>query len=210
MHSTRVNAWLDGKWVSLRHSFCRSGVEPRGCADANCIGIDDGLFRLQHDRVTDHPSSKQVAGRYASLFPEVYLKFHRRDDKRNELSGASRGVLLHLAQSGPLTIGECAKHLNRTQSVVSEIVEQLIRHGWLAKVRDATDRRRSVVWLTAQGRERLVADQEVLSRRALERATQRMTPEQRRMLLEGTEALLHSVKDVVSAGTPNQRKRTDE
>lgn len=155
-------------------------------------------------------SAKQVADLYASLFPQVYLKFHRRDQKRSELSGASRGVLLHLAQSGPLSIGECAKHLGRTQSVVSEMVEQLIRHGWLAKVRDAADRRRSVVWLTAQGRERLTEDQEVLSRRALERAVLRMTPEQCRMLLEGTKALLQSVNDAMCQGTSSQRKQHDE
>jgi DNA-binding MarR family transcriptional regulator len=155
------------------------------------------------------PSAKQVADTYASLFPEVYLRFHRRDQKRSELSGASRGVLLHLAQSGPLTIGECAKHLGRTQSVVSEIVEQLIRHGWLAKVRDAADRRRSVVWLTAAGRERLIEDQEVLSRKTLERAIHRMTLEQRTMLLAGTEALLRSVHDVTPA-TPKPRSKRDE
>lgn len=140
------------------------------------------------------PSAKTAAAEYAELFPDVYLKFHRRDAKRGELTGASRGVLLHLAQSGPLTVGECAQHLNRAQSVVSEIVEQLVRHGWLAKVRDEQDRRRTLVWLTESGRDRLVDDQSVLATALLEAAFARITPEQRRMLIESTRALVDAAE----------------
>ncbi len=43
--------------------------------------------------------------RFCELFPAAYLAFHRRDGKRDQLSGASRAVLLHLAQTGPLTVG---------------------------------------------------------------------------------------------------------
>src|SRR6201999_1775671 len=95
--------------------------------------------------------AKASAAAYAELFPAVYLRFHRRDGKQRELSGASRGVLHHLAAAGPLTVGECAKHLDRAQSVVSEIVDQLESHGLLARVRDEGDRRRTLVWLTDGG-----------------------------------------------------------
>jgi hypothetical protein len=57
------------------------------------------------------------AERFAGLFRAIYLTFHRRDGPRNELSGASRAVLQHLAMSGPLTVGEAAVHLDRAQSV---------------------------------------------------------------------------------------------
>lgn len=140
----------------------------------------------------------EAAAEYLRLFPNVYLRFHRRDSKHSEISNASRGVLLHLAQSGPLTVGECAKHLQRAQSVVSEIVDQLESHGLLARVRDESDKRRTLVWLTDQGRARLVADQEVLSHEALERALCRMKPQERRMLLEGTLALIRAA-DLESA-----------
>lgn len=134
------------------------------------------------------------AAEYAELFPAVYLRFHRRDGKRRHLSGASWGVLQHLAVTGPLTVSACAKHLARAQSVVSEIVDQLERHGWLARVRDAHDRRRTLVWLTDQGRVRLVEEQEVLSRAALERAFARMTPAQQARLLSGTRALVRAAE----------------
>ncbi len=126
------------------------------------------------------PSDPTATARaYAALFPAVYLRFHRRDGKRRELSGASRAVLLHLAQSGPLTVGECARHLGRAQSVVSEIVDQLEQNRLLARderVRDENDRRRMLVWLTDEGRARLAEEQEVLSLAALERAMARMKP----------------------------------
>lgn len=131
---------------------------------------------------------------YAELFPSVYLSFHRRDGKRRELSAASRGVLLHLAAAGPLTVGECSKHLDRAQSVVSDIVEQLEGHGLLARVRDEKDRRRTLVWLTDSGRARLVDEQSVLSKGALEMAFTRMTAGERAQLIEGTKALLRAAK----------------
>jgi DNA-binding MarR family transcriptional regulator len=83
---------------------------------------------------------------------------------------SERAVLLHLAQAGPLTVGECSRHLKRAQSVVSEIVDQLEKKGLLSRTADEADRRRTLVWLTDAGRERLVRDQDVLSRAALEKA----------------------------------------
>ena len=140
---------------------------------------------------------------YAELFPAVFLAFHRRDGKQRELSSASRAVLLHLAGAGPLTVGECAKHLDRAQSVVSDIIEQLEGHGLLARVRDESDRRRSLVWLTDSGRARLIDEQQVLSRAALERAFAFMTPHERTQLLDGTRALLRAAKK----RTPKEKTR---
>jgi hypothetical protein len=91
------------------------------------------------------------AERFAGLFRAIYLTFHRRDGPRNELSGASRAVLQHLAMSGPLTVGEAAVHLDRAQSVVSEIVDGLARKDLLERERDPGDRRRTLVWLTPAG-----------------------------------------------------------
>lgn len=102
--------------------------------------------------------------RFCELFPAAYLAFHRRDGKRDQLTGASRAVLLHLAQSGPLTVGEAAVHLDRAQSVVSDIVSQLEGHGYVERENDPDDRRRSLVWLTESGRDRLERDARVLDR----------------------------------------------
>ncbi len=98
--------------------------------------------------------------------------------------------MLHLAQTGPLSIGECARHLGRAQSVITEIVQGLERHGLLARVPDANDRRRREVWLTDAGRARLEREQEVLERGLVEKALVRMRPKEREALIEGTRALI--------------------
>jgi DNA-binding MarR family transcriptional regulator len=96
-------------------------------------------------------STEEDARAFAELFREAYLRFHRRDGKRSELSGASRAVLLHLSQAGPITVGELALHLDRAQSVVSEILNQLEGKGVLEREADPQDRRRTLVWLSPEG-----------------------------------------------------------
>lgn len=144
------------------------------------------------DRSGEADDVPALARDYLALFPAVYLRFHRRDAKRSELTGASRAVMLHLAQAGPLSVGECARHLGRAQSVITEIVMGLERKGLLARVPCAHDRRRTEVWLSDEGRARLSRDQEVLESGLLEVALSAMTPADRRALMRGTRALVEA------------------
>lgn len=157
--------------------------------------------------MTEKTDVAAIAETYAELFPLVYLRLHRRDHKRSELTGASRAVLMHLAQTGPLTIGACALHLGRAQSVVTEIVSQLERHGLVARMRDEQDRRRTEVWLTDTGRARLVREQEVLERSLVEAALARMRPADRAALLRGTRALTEAAS-LPSPKTPTRKTTT--
>ncbi len=91
------------------------------------------------------PDPHQAAIEFCELFPEAYLAFHRRVAKRSRLTAASTAVLTHAALTGPMTIGETARHLDRSQSVVSDIVTQLERHGLLTREPDPQDRRRTLV-----------------------------------------------------------------
>ena len=143
----------------------------------------------EHPAATGADVSADAAA-FERLFEQTYLRFHRRDGKRSALSGASRAVLLHLALSGPLTIGEAARHLDRAQSVVSDIVTQLEVKQLLERQTDPRDRRRSLVWLTPQGFDRLERDRDVLGRELLERAMSELAPQQRAVLLQGLRALL--------------------
>lgn len=130
------------------------------------------------------------AAAFAALFRAIYLTYHRRDGPRSGLTGASRAVLGHLTHTGPLTIGEAALHLDRAQSVVSEIVDGLEGRGLLMRDRDPADRRRTLVWLTPAGIEAMRRDAEVLSHDALVTAIARMTDADRAALLTGAAALL--------------------
>jgi len=137
--------------------------------------------------VTD---ARARAERFADLFRAVYLTFHRRDGPRSQLPGASRAVLEHLALAGPLTVGEAAAHMNRAQSVISEIVAHLERQGLLEREDDPADRRRTLIWLTAPGHEALRRDREVLSVDILASAMARLPPDQADELIAGLRALV--------------------
>ncbi|HTA94291.1 MAG TPA: MarR family transcriptional regulator [Polyangiaceae bacterium] len=134
-----------------------------------------------------------AAAEFAELFPATYLRFHVRRAKRSELTAQSRGVLAHLELSGPLTVTEAARHMNRAQSVMSELLATLERKQWVMRFPDARDRRRTLVWLTEAGQERLVADRRVLDTERLVSALSVMTASERRQLLAGMRALNRSV-----------------
>jgi DNA-binding MarR family transcriptional regulator len=137
-----------------------------------------------------HSAASEDAKQFGELFPAVYLRFHRRDGKQRELPTASRSVLHHLTLTGPLTIGEMAKHLSRAQSVVSEIVDHLERDGLLERMRDPADKRRTLVWLSDHGLALLEREREVLSGELLTRAMTHMKPADRSALLRGMHALI--------------------
>lgn len=159
-----------------------------------------------------HRQADDDAAAFAELFPAVYLRFHRRDAKGESLPTASRAVLQHLAVAGPLTVGEMARHLDRAQSVVSEMVDHLVRDGLLERMRDARDRRRALVWLTDQALTYLDRDRDVLSRELLARAMARMATAARTALLRGMRALIHADADLPPPTLPThqrpKRKRT--
>jgi DNA-binding MarR family transcriptional regulator len=140
---------------------------------------------------------------FATAFPELFLRFHRRDEKRSELSGASRAVLTHLSRSGPLTVGEAAAHLERAQSVVSDVVSQLAAKGLLERWDDPRDRRRTLVWLTPTGLEFLRRDREVLSTGLLRQAFAQLTDDDRTALERGVRALLATAPSNLS--DPSER-----
>jgi DNA-binding MarR family transcriptional regulator len=98
--------------------------------------------------------------------------------------------------AGPLTIGEAAGHLNRAQSVVSEIVGHLTDQGLLERESDPADRRRTLIWLTPAGHEALRRDREVLGLDLLAGAFARMPPGEADALINGLEALVQMTEGV--------------
>ncbi len=156
--------------------------------------------------MSDHQKADASANEFAELFPAVYLRFHRRDAKRDALPAASRAILQHLTVAGPVAVGEMALHVQRAQSVVSEVVDHLERDGLLERVRDPRDRRRALVWLTEAGLAYLERDRDVLSRELLARAMARMTPATRAALLRGTRALIRADAGAPTPALPTHQR----
>jgi DNA-binding MarR family transcriptional regulator len=164
-------------------------------------------------RVPSDPSSEATdrqAVAFEHLFQAVYLLFHRRDGKRTQLSGASRAVLTHLSIAGPLTVGEAARHLDRAQSVVSDIVSQLEAKGLLEREADPQDRRRTLVWLTPAGVASLERDGQVLSTDRLAAALGALDPAERDRLLHGLSRLVQVAPAAVRAATTTPTPRRND
>lgn len=168
-------------------------MSPRhSCSSQNskCIGIDDAFGQLYSEGVLFTPT--QASQAFAELFGAVFLRFHRRGPKRSAWTPQGWAVLHHLELAGPLTITEAARHMGRAQSVMSEIVDGLERKGLLGRMRDARDRRRTLVWLTDEGRRAMATERQVLCAERLERAFQRLSDEGRAALVQGLAALVNA------------------
>ena len=163
------------------------------------------MSRRNPGRVSD---DEERAERFADRFRAVYLTFHRRDGPRSQLQGASRAVLEHLAMAGPLTIGEAAAHLNRAQSVISEIVSHLEDQGLLERESDPADRRRTLIWLTPAGHGALRRDREVLGLDLLARAFARVPPRQADELVAGLQALVQAAARLDDDADPDEPDRS--
>ncbi len=135
--------------------------------------------------------TKDAANSFAELFPRVFRRFCQRiPPSQHRLTGESMAILRHLADTGPLTVTEMARHLERSQAATSEIIARLVGRGLLDRMPDERDRRRVLVWLTPAGREMLHAAQEVLSPELLARGLRQLSPQRRRTLIEAVQALL--------------------
>jgi DNA-binding MarR family transcriptional regulator len=64
-------------------------------------------------------------------------------------------ILSLLDELGPLGVTAIAEADRSSQPTISGAVRQLVDKGWVAKEPDASDARRSLVLLTAEGRQRL-------------------------------------------------------
>lgn len=138
---------------------------------------------------------RETAEAFAKLFPEVYrLSCRRRDPRAPRVSGESLAVLQHLADSGPLTVTEAARHFDRSQASISERFARMLERGWLTRVTDDRDRRRHLVWLSEAGEEQLRVESSILSDELLLRATRGMPADDRAALVRGMEALIESAR----------------
>ena len=135
--------------------------------------------------------AQQAAEAFAELFPDLYRRFHRRvHHSEYQLTSESLAVVLHLADSGPLTVTEAARHMDRSQAAMSEQIARLVDHGVLARTPDERDRRRILIWLTEKGHETLRQARSVLSVDLVAKAFENLPPDDRATLIGGIRALL--------------------
>ena len=135
----------------------------------------------------------QAARQFAELFPEIYRRFYRRiHHTEYQLTSESLAILQHLADSGPLTVTEAARHMERSQAAMSEQIQRLVDRGQLARIPDQRDRRRTLIWLTDTGHETLKHARAVLSEELLAVALRQLSEQDRDTLIESINTLLRT------------------
>jgi DNA-binding MarR family transcriptional regulator len=142
----------------------------------------------------DVPSgdAQAVIAEVNRLYPAVYRRFQasRQRIPGSDVTPRMLGMLRHLAEAGPLSVGDQARHHGLSRATATELIDRLEGKGLVARVRDGRDRRRVFVSLTEAGRIRAAAHPEVLSCDGLVRAVEHMNPADRRALIVGLRALL--------------------
>lgn len=138
--------------------------------------------------------SQTFARRLGLLYRELSLRASRRADQgRDSLAPDAVELLLHLAQTGPATLAELARQLEKPQSTVSARVAMLEAGGLLSRQPDRQDPRRLQVWLSASGRRALAEAMEMLDTACLAAAAAAWDGERRRRLVDELDALLDAM-----------------
>src|ERR1700722_6171184 len=88
-------------------------------------------------------------------YPRIYFACHTRHVKdpktQRQVSAHQASILDHLDENDPTALVELARHMGVTVSTMSLNVERLVRRGYVRRTRDAKDRRRLRLLLTASG-----------------------------------------------------------
>jgi DNA-binding MarR family transcriptional regulator len=182
----------------LQRAASASRNEQAGPNTCESIAVDDAIS----DCMMAVMDVERATAPVAELFPLIYLRLHRRWPKGvYRPTPEAMAVLLHLEGSGPLTVTEAARHMRRSQSTMSALVDRLERRSLVERMPDERDRRRVLVWLTPAGQDVLAEERRVLDRALLDQAVARMAAGERAKLIHGMRAL-------VAAAT--QRRHRDE
>ncbi len=133
-------------------------------------------------------STRDATRHLMALYPRIYFACHTRhvrDAESNRLlSRHQASILDHLDEIDPTTVNDLARHMGVTAATMSLAIDRLERKGYVARARDAADRRRVHVRLTSAGvRVRDAAS--VLDPPRVEALLAKLTDEERSVALRG-------------------------
>jgi MarR family transcriptional regulator, organic hydroperoxide resistance regulator len=129
-----------------------------------------------------------AARRILALYPRIYLACHARHVRdpasQRLLSRHQASILDHLDELEPTTVNGLARHMGVTAPTMSIALDRLEQQGYVARVRDHSDRRRVHVRLTTAG-VRVRAASSVLDPPLVEALVERLSNEERELAIRG-------------------------
>lgn len=144
--------------------------------------------------MTNNPESDPVAA--AREISRLYgTMWHRFQTPKQRILGSDvtqrmLGILRHLGEAGPLTVGEQALHLGISRATASELIDRLEAKGLVERMRDERDQRRVFVWLTDEGRRRVTTMAGSAWEDPFVAAVAALPEKTRRQIIDGLGALL--------------------
>jgi DNA-binding MarR family transcriptional regulator len=129
-----------------------------------------------------------AARRILALYPRIYLACHTRHVRdplsQRLLSRHQASILDHLDELEPTTVNGLSRHMGVTAATMSIALDRLEQQGYVARIRDHSDRRRVHVRLTTAG-VRVRAASSVLDPTLVEALVARLSNEEREAAIRG-------------------------
>lgn len=130
----------------------------------------------------------EAARQLMALYPRIYFACHTRHVRDPQsprvLSRHQASILDHLDEIDPITLNDLARHMGVTAATMSLTIDRLERKGYVARLRDAADRRRVHVRLTPSG-VRVRDASSVLDPPRVEALVARLTGDEREAAIRG-------------------------
>lgn len=157
-------------------------------------------------------SAADAARELMTLYPRIYFACHTRHvrDPQTQylLSRHQASVLDHLDDVDAITLNGLARHMGVTPGTMSLTIDRLERKGYVARGRDATDRRRVLVRLTSAG-VRVKEASSVLDSPLVEAMMARLTDAEREAAIRGLALLADAAQTQMAersgASVPTRR-----
>lgn len=157
-------------------------------------------------------SAAEAARELMTLYPRIYFACHTRHvrDPQTQylLSRHQASVLDHLDDVDAITLNGLARHMGVTPGTMSLTIDRLERKGYVARGRDATDRRRVLVRLTSAG-VRVKEASSVLDSPLVEAMMARLTDAEREAAIRGLALLADAAQTQMAersgASVPTRR-----
>jgi len=89
---------------------------------------------------------------WAEVFMSHSMREWRRYVKSTGLSMPQFGVLMRLHHKGGCGISDISEQLDATPAAASQMVDRMLKEGWVERAEDPNDRRAKQVTLSAKGR----------------------------------------------------------
>ena len=134
---------------------------------------------------------------WAALFARRSIHEFQQFTREQHLNMPQISVMMRLYYSGPTTIHQIRSDTVGSRAATSQMIDDLVQHGWVERVESPVDRRMKVVSLTVEGRS--LVDQGIAARRKwLGQLSEAISPELRAEITEVLRTMINTAADLES------------